>query len=139
MSRRFIVDTGPLVAFLSARDHHHAWARHAFDAVAPPLLTCEAVLAEAWHLLRGGTTGQTALLEMIALGVVLPEFRLKDEVDAVRRLCIRYRDRPTSLADASLVRMSELYDEATVITTGRDFTVYRRHGRQTIRVMAPFA
>jgi hypothetical protein len=73
------------------------------------------------------------------MGIVVPEFRLKDEITAVRRLAARYRDRPTSLADASLVRMSELYDGAIVITVDRDFTVYRKHGRQTIQLIAPFS
>ena len=139
MTRRCIVDAGPLVAFLSARDHHHEWARSAFASVAPPALTCEAALAEAWHLLGGTANGQLALLELIATGTVAPDFELKAELVAVRRLVARYRDRPMSLADACLVRMAELYDEAAVITVDRDFSVYRKHGRQAIPLVSPFA
>ena len=42
-----------------------------------------------------------------------------------------------SLADACLVRLAELFDEATVITLDEDFSVYRKHGRQTIPMLAP--
>jgi len=49
------------------------------------------------------------------------------------------RDRPMSLADACLVRMAELYDEAAVLTLDSDFTIYRKNGRQVIPLIAPFA
>lgn len=137
MTRRYIVDAGPLVAFLSARDHYHAWAKGAFASVTPPALTCEAVLAEAWHLLRESGNGQPALLELIAMGTVVPGFSLTTELAAVRRLVTRYRDRPMSLADACLVRMAELHDDAAVITVDRNFTVYRKHGRQAIPLVSP--
>lgn len=137
MTRRCIVDAGPLVAFLSVRDHYHSWAKGAFATVTPPALTCEAALAEAWHLLSGTGNGQLALLELIAMGTVVPEFALKTEQAAVRRLVSRYRDRPMSLADACLVRMAELHDDAAVITVDRDFAVYRKHGRQAIPLVSP--
>jgi predicted nucleic acid-binding protein len=134
-----LVDAGPLVAFLSDRDRHHVWATGALAGVTPPVLTCEAALAEAWHLLRGTSNGQTALLDLLATEAVVPEFALRAELVAVRRLVNRYRDRPMSLADACLVRMAELYDEATVMTVDRDFSVYRKHGRQAIPLLSPFA
>jgi predicted nucleic acid-binding protein len=136
---RCIVDTGPLVALLSGRDRHHKWAKSVFAAVTPPALTCEAVLAEAWHLLRGTAKGQSALLELLAADIVVVEFTLAAELDPVRRLVARYRDRPMSLADACLVRMAELFDEARVVTIDPDFSVYRKHGRQVIPLTAPEA
>lgn len=139
MTRRFIVDAGPLVALLSARDHHHAWAKAAFASVKPPALTCEAVLAEAWHLLGRSSNGQRALLDLVAGGTLAVEFSLMAELSPVRRLVARYRDRPMSLADACLVRLAELFDEAVVVTLDRDFSVYRKHGRQSIPILAPEA
>ena len=136
---RAIVDTGPLVALLSARDTHHQWARSSFATIAPPGITCEAVLAEAWHLLRGTARGQSALLELLAGGTLTIEFGLMAELAAVRRLVSRYNDQPMSLADACLVRLAELYDEAAVITLDRDFAVYRKNGRQVIPLISPFA
>ena len=42
-----------------------------------------------------------------------------------------------SLADACLVRMSELYPELPLLTLGHDFRIYRRHGRQVIPLICP--
>ena len=46
-----IADTGFLVAFANRHDRHHEWAVSVASQVNEPLLTCEAVLAEAaFHL-----------------------------------------------------------------------------------------
>jgi hypothetical protein len=42
-----LADTGPIVAFLNARDRHHRWAVETMAQLRPPLLTCESVLSEA--------------------------------------------------------------------------------------------
>lgn len=139
MSARFIVDTGPLVALLSERDHHHTWAKDTFSNIAPPLLTCEAVIAEAWHLLRATSKGQLAILDLLSAGTLVIELALIAELTPVRRLVARYRDQPMSLADACLVRLAELFDEADVVTVDKDFSVYRKHGRQAIPIISPFA
>jgi len=133
------VDAGPLVALLSRQDRHHVWAKNVFAEVSPPALTCEAALAEAWHLLGGTANGQGALLDLIGAGTIAVEFALMSELERIRRLVARYRDRPMSLADACLVRLAELFDEATVITLDQDFSIYRKHGRQTIPLIAPGA
>ena len=135
MKAATLVDTGPLVAFLNRRDRHHAWAVDQFGVLPPPLLTCEAVLSEAAYLVRDLTGGPEAVLELVARGVVAPTFRLQDEVAAVRNLVKRYgRD----LADACLVRMSELHSDCMVLTIDTEFRdVYRRHGRRAIPVRLP--
>lgn len=134
-----LVDTGPLVALLSERDRYHPWSKQAFARAVAPLRTCEAVLSEAWYLLRQTQRGQTALLELLERGLLSIDFAIASELAAVRRLVNRYRDQPMSLADACLVRMAELYDDATVLTLDSDFAVYRKNGRQMIALIAPFA
>jgi hypothetical protein len=42
-----IVDNGPLGAYLDRSDRDHAWAKENFMRITRPLLTCEAVIAEA--------------------------------------------------------------------------------------------
>jgi predicted nucleic acid-binding protein len=135
---RFAVDTGPLVALLDARDAHHEWARTLFGELAPPLVTCEPVVAEACHLvrkLRGG--GALRVLDLVDRGVIDPRFRLADEQRRVGELVERYASVPMSLADACLVRMTELEPELTVITLDDDFRVYRRNARQVVPVIMP--
>ena len=41
---RTLLDTGPLVDFLNRNDQWHQWSKAQMGALAPPLLTCEAVL-----------------------------------------------------------------------------------------------
>lgn len=52
MNRLVILDTGPLVAFLSERDVHHYWVTQQMGTIRAPILTCEAVISEACFLLR---------------------------------------------------------------------------------------
>jgi len=136
VTRGALVDTGPLIAFLSATDAHHAWVKRAMAQVTPPLVTCEAVVAEACHLLRRARTDSVVVLRMIEDDLLHVDFDLADEA---ARLMERYRNVPMSLADACLVRMSELSSRAFVVTLDSDFTVYRRHGRQVVPLLAPFA
>jgi len=133
-----LLDTGPIVAYLSARDAHHAWAVAALGQLHPPLLTCEPVLAEAVYLLRGLSGGSARVFELIRRGAVTVGFRLTDELEPVQRVIARYGPTRTDLADACLVRMSEVYVDPVVVTIDSQFRdVYRRHGRKTIPTMLP--
>jgi len=49
----------------------------------------------------------------------------------------RYANVPISLADACLVRLSELVGECVVLMLGSDFRIYRRHKRQRIPLLMP--
>lgn len=134
---RVILDTGPLVALLNSRDRHHGWAVDQWSRIAPPLRTCESVLAEACFLVQPFQGGQTAVLDLVRRSVVDTTFQLAEEVGAVSRLLKKYRDVPMSLADGCLVRMAELDDEGVVLTLDSDFRVYRKNGRQVIPTLSP--
>ncbi len=134
---RLVVDTGPLVALLNRRDHHHAWTRELLDAVPPPLYTCEPVISEACFLLGRIRGGQEALLTLLANGIIRVEFRLEPELEAVRKLLEKFAGVPMSLADACLVRMTELDAASVVVTLDSDFQVYRRNRRQVVPVIMP--
>ena len=135
--RKTLVDSGPLVAFYSTRDQYHAWAFSQFDALPPPLVTCEPVLTEACFLLqrKGGRPG--AILRAVREGVIQIAFDIETEVASLEVLIERYSDIPMSLADACLVRLSELYSDCRVLTLDSHFTRYRRHGRQVIPLLMP--
>ncbi len=46
-----IVDNGPLVGWINRRDQWHPWSVSVMQALEPPLISCESVIAEAaWHL-----------------------------------------------------------------------------------------
>ena len=65
------------------------------------------------------------------------DFALEEEVTTVAASVERYADVPMSLADACLVRMSELRTDSRVFTLDDDFRLYRRNGRQTIPLITP--
>jgi predicted nucleic acid-binding protein len=129
-----IADTGFLVAFLNRRDQHHAWAVALAGEVVEPLLTCEAVLSEAtFHVQSAGL-----VLELVEQGLVTLAFDAKKNLKELRKLATRYADRQPDFADLCLVRMSELNPKHSVITVDtKDFSVFRRNGRETIPLLAP--
>lgn len=139
MKTRVLVDAGPLIAFLNDAEQHHSWAVAALSTVSPPLLTCEAVISEACFVLERVSRGPARLLDLCQRGLVDIPFRLGQEVETVQKLMKKYVNIPASLADACLVRMSELYARSTILTLDSDFRVYRRHGRQAIPVIMPSA
>jgi len=137
MRSPILLDTGPLVAFLDRRDAFHEWAKSQFAETEPPAITCEAVLSEACFLLRRQPGAIAALLEMLRREAVVIGFRFEDELEPVSTLLRRFADVPMSLADACLVRMTELRTGAAVLTLDADFRIYRRHGRLIVPVIMP--
>ncbi|MFM2055996.1 MAG: hypothetical protein RLY71_381 [Pseudomonadota bacterium] len=55
----------------------------------------------------------------------------------VQTLFKRYDNIPASLADACLVRMSEMYPASRVFTLDSNFHIYRQHGRRVIPLIRP--
>jgi len=104
-------------------------------ALPPPWLTCEVALTEAFHLVGPG--GAPKLKEMLRRGAVTLAFDLKDELEPVLAFMDKYADVPMSLADACLVRMSEILPDPMVITTDTDFNIYRRHNRKIVPCLLP--
>jgi predicted nucleic acid-binding protein len=135
LAETVVVDTGFLVALLRRRDAHHEWAAVEGKARPPRWHTCEAVLTEGFHIL--GMPGGAGLSELVVTGMVVVSFNLTEHAASVFELMLKYRDRPMSLADACLVRMSEVLDHPMVLTTDSDFQVYRRHSRQVIPCRMP--
>jgi predicted nucleic acid-binding protein len=132
-----IVDTGPLVALLNRRERHHTWASKVMDTIEPPIFTCDPVLSEACFLLQDTDGGQDAVLELLARGIVRSDFRVAAEIDSLRALMKKFANVPMSLADACLVRMTELDQKSVVLTLDSDFAIYRRNRRQVVPTISP--
>ena len=135
----WLLDTGPLVAFFDRSDADHEWAKGRWAQAPVPMLTCEAVLAEATYLLRehAGLPGDK-VLALFERKVLAAPFRMEDHAGPVAHLLEKYEDQEMQLADACLVRMSELHRDCRVFTLDtQDFQVYRRFERQVIPLIAP--
>lgn len=131
---KHILDAGPLIAALNRRDHYHRWACDTLEHIGPPFYSCAEAMAEA-----AAMTGQAAaIVEMIQAGEIILGFALSEQTAGVLSLLKRYADRDMDLADACIVRMTELMTEVRVLTLDRtDFAVYRRNGRDLIPIIAP--
>lgn len=129
-----IADTGFIVAFARANDQHHPWALDVAKEITEPLLTCEAVLAEAaFHL-----ESSSYVLSLVDDELLQLAFDFSENLQQLQDLARRYADRKPDLADLCLVRMSELYPRYSVITVDEsDFRVYRRNKRETIPLLCP--
>ena len=132
------MDTGPLVALLNQSDHAHSWVLQQMADIQPPLISCEAVLAEATYLTRQVPGARIALIEMVGEGFLSIGVAVADQHAALLAMVRRYANVPMSLADACLVRMAELYPQSPILTLDRDFGVYRKNGRQVIDLLCPW-
>ena len=135
--RAWILDTGPLVALLRDDDSAHDWARRTIGRKPGPLHTSDAVIAETCHLVRQMPGGRQRVLAMVGDGSLVVESIYAREFAALARLLDTYDPR-MDLADACLVRLSELHPRSVVITLDKDFSFYRRHGREPTPLLAPF-
>jgi uncharacterized protein len=140
MAGRVLVDAGPVAALLDRKDVHHEWAKQQVAHLRHSLMTCEAVISEAFFLLapvRGGISTFAGLLRD-QLVRVDPAFSFCDHLDEILDNMERYRNVPMSFADACLVRMTEIERDSIVFTTDRDFLTYRRNRRERIPLISPF-
>lgn len=129
-----IADTGFIVAAGDRDDRYHGWAVSVARSVTEPLLTCEAVLAEAAFHLRSSEY----VLTLVEDGLLRVAFDCSENLRQIRELAHRYSDRQPDLADLCLIRMSELHPRHLVITVDEsDFRVYRRNKREAIPLLCP--
>ncbi len=74
---------------------------------------------------------------MVRRGTLSLPFQSEGEAEALDRLMEKYADVPMSYADACLVRMSELYSKAALLTIDADFRIYRRNKDKAIPLLMP--
>ena len=132
-----LLDTGAIVALLDRSEAHHEACAHLVRDLSAPLVTCEAVIAEACYLLRSLRGASQAVLDNVKSGAFVLPFSLRESADHVRKLMMKYRDVPMDLADACLVRLATELDTGEILTLDRDFLVYRWKGRRSFEPLLP--
>lgn len=115
-----ILDAGPLIAAINARDPDHQWAQSMMLERTGPFIVTSSAVAEATHGLGNGTTG------MHKLRTLVERMQVEDPapVDVLDEMA-KWKTR-MDYADACAVLLARRHRGATVLTTDHtDFTVYR--------------
>jgi predicted nucleic acid-binding protein len=131
-----LLDTGALVSLLDRHQRDHAACARFFESWSGTVLSSEAVLTEASHLLGRTPGGRRACLDFfLAEGAVLVP-ATPASLRRARELIEQYGSLPMDYADATLVVLAEEIGTDLVFTTDRrDFGVYRIRGRQRFRIV----
>jgi predicted nucleic acid-binding protein len=134
--REHIVDTGPLIGWINRRDQWHDWSVSTMEALEPPLITCEAIIAEAsWHL-GGSREAVDRLYGLVEAGALRIVPLLPDHIAHLRALSAKYPQ--MDFGDAAVVRLSEMHPRAVVLTTDTvHFAIYRRFQNKPLPLLSP--
>jgi predicted nucleic acid-binding protein len=136
MAGELLLDTGARGSRLVRSQTHHLKCRRAFADWSGPVVSTEAVLTEATHLLAGVHGGRAACVDFFLSGGALLAPSSMTSLQRVRKLLDKYADLPMDFADATLVALAEALDCTSVFTTDRtDFSVYRVKGRKPFRIV----
>src|SRR5216683_4912406 len=136
MAGELLLDTGALVSLLDRSQAHHQKCRRAFAEWTGPVVSTEAVLTEATHLLAGVRGGRAACVDFFLSGGALLVPSTLTSLQRGRKLLDTYADLPMDFADATLVALAEELDCTSVFTTDRTvFSVYRLKGRKHFRLV----
>lgn len=138
MAREMILaDTGPLVALVDESDEWHQWALQTLPKLPLPLVTCEAVLVEAWFLLKNHQPCKSDLAALHHRRALRVDFDFEENAAAIYQLLEKYADVPMDFADACLVKMAEHRSDVRVWTIDPDFRIYRRNRNRPIPLIFP--
>lgn len=133
----WLIDTGPLVAYLDARDRAHDEVSACLDGFSGQLATSSAVVTEAVHFVSAAPTGPRMLADFLhATATVVYDLSTAPELDDVVALMERYHDTPMDYADGTLVRLAEALDVLDVLTLDRrGFSTYRTKRNRRLRLV----
>ncbi len=136
MAGELLLDTGALVSLLDRSQKRHGAFAEFFAGWDRPVVSTEAVLTEATHLLGGLPGGRMACVDFFLSGGALLVPATTASLRRSRELLSQYSDLPMDYADATLVVLAEELGTQLVLTTDRrDFAVYRVRGRGRFEIL----
>jgi predicted nucleic acid-binding protein len=125
--KRWLIDTGPCIAYLDRRDSYHDAVSRRLDTFVGQLITTPAVVTEAMHFIATVSGGPAAFAEFLVRARVHVATAVHPrDVVAAAALMEKYADTPMDYADATLVRAGEALAVLDILTTDRrGFSTYR--------------
>jgi uncharacterized protein len=131
-----LIDTGAILALLDRDDRWHRACAAAFAAIALPLVTSAAVLAELFHLLGDDRREVEAAWKFLRSGAVTVSPIVDSDMPELDSLMARYHDRPMDFADATLVHLAHRESLSTILTIDHDdFETYRIGSKRRFRIL----
>ena len=128
-----LLDTGPLVALFKRNDTHHARAVAWFKDHGGPLLTTQAVITEAWHLLS--EPARLPLVRFVTAACGVHDFGTQGQARIAATL-ERYADLRMDYADATLVVLGDMLHVNSIATIDvNDFSAYRLANGKALKLV----
>jgi uncharacterized protein len=123
----WLIDTGPLVAYLDRVDPMHDAVARTLDGFSGQLATTSAVITEAMHLLADARDGPLLLAEFVeTTDLRISESTRVDEIRQAAAMMRKYTDTPMDFADATLVLLADAIGVTEILTLDRrGFSTYR--------------
>lgn len=133
----WLVDTGPLVAYLDASERDRGAVVERLDAFTGRLVTSSAVITEAMHFLAADSRGPRLLAELVAAsGMEVHDLCRPPELTEAVALMERYGDVPMDFADATLLLLAEGLEVEEILTLDRrGFAAFRTRDRRGLRLV----
>lgn len=135
MAGELLLDTGALVSILDRGQPRHRDCTELFGRWRAPVVSTEAVLTEATHLLGRVHGGRQACLDFFLRGAATLVPTSLKALGRCRELVAKYADLPMDYADATLVVLAEELGANTILTTDREFSVYRFGRNRSFNVL----
>jgi len=131
-----LCDASVMVAAINKGDIDHLRCLHAINPLQQRLISTQACIAEAMHLLRNytGWRGQESLINWIESDFLLVHHSTEAEDKRACALMREYADAPMDYADASLVATAEVLGITGILTLDRHFFAYRINGKDSFQL-----
>ena len=137
MIKPILLDTGVIVALLDKSERHHEECVKIVSKLKRPLITCEAVIAEACYLLRKLRGAPESVLLNVENHIFQIPWMLSGNESRIIELTKKYAKVPMDFADACLVSMAEQFESHEILTLDSDFKVYRSKGKKEFKILIP--
>ena len=132
-----LLDAGVVVTLLHRKATRHAECVRVVSDLDRPLVTCEAVISESCHLLRGVPDAPEAVLANIEQGLFQIPFQLGGAAARIREIMHKYRNLPASFADACLISLADDLNTGDILTLDSDFIAYRWRKTRPFELLIP--
>lgn len=135
--KRWLVDTGPFVAYLDRGDPGHREVTECLDRFTGQLVTTGAVVTEVMYFVSDAPDGPVSFAELlVASNVQVLERMRPAHIAAAATLMRTYADTPMDFADATLVGAAGELGVVDVLTLDRrGFSTYRTPNGRRFRLV----